>query len=82
MNIHAAQSVNLTPDSITSHVYSNGEAYLQLGTDRAIGQSIMIWAGKDGADRAKDAQALRKLAEVASELAAGLEPQSGPGGAA
>jgi len=77
MNINVSQSVGLTPDSITSHVYGNGEAYLQLGTDSTIGQSIMIWAGKDGADLGEDARALRTLAEVASELAAGLEPRAG-----
>jgi hypothetical protein len=77
VNINVSQSIDLTPDSITSHVYDNGEAYLQLGTDRTIGQSIMIWAGKPGADRAEEARALRKLAEVASELAAGLEPRTG-----
>ena len=76
MRIHVDQSVEMTPGSITSHVYDDGEAYLEVGTGGTVGQSIMIWAGKDGADRAKDARALRKLAEVASELADGLESRA------
>ena len=76
MRIHVDQSVDLTPDGITSHVYDNGEAYLQLGT-----VSILIWVGRARADLAEDARAVRKLAEVASDLAAGLERRGGTGGA-
>jgi hypothetical protein len=77
MRIHVDQSAELTPDSIRSHVYDDGEAYLELGTGRTVPQHIMIWVGKDGADLGEEARALRKLAEVASELAAGLERRAG-----
>jgi hypothetical protein len=80
MRIHVDQSVEMTPGSITSHVYDDGEAYLEVGTGGTVGQSIMIWVGKSGADLGEEARALRKLAEVASELAAGLERRAGPGG--
>lgn len=79
MNIHVDQSAGLAPDSITSHVYDNGSAYLELGTRGVAGQSILIWAGTKGTDPAEEAQALRKLAEVASELADGLERRAGRG---
>ena len=77
MRISVDQSVELTPGNITSHVYDDGAAYLELGTERTIHQSVTIWVGKSGADLSEEAQALRKLAELASELAAGLERRAG-----
>jgi hypothetical protein len=81
MRINIYQSAHLTPGNITSHVYDDGSAYLELGTGSTVGQSILIWAGRDGADLGEEARALRKLAEVASGLAAGLESRAGSGGA-
>jgi hypothetical protein len=77
VRIHVDQSAELTAGRITHHVFDDGSAYLELGTDRTIGQSILIWAGRDDADLAEEARALRKLAEVASDLAAGLERRAG-----
>lgn len=77
MRILVTQSADLTADSITHHVYDDGGAYLELGTGRTIGQDIAIWVGQPGADLAEEARALRKLAEVASGLAAGLELRAG-----
>jgi hypothetical protein len=77
MRIYVDHSAELTSSSITHHVYDDGSAYLELGTDRTAGQNIMIWVGKPGADLAEEARALRKLAEVASDLAAGLENRAG-----
>ncbi|MGA2826524.1 MAG: hypothetical protein ABSF03_10410 [Streptosporangiaceae bacterium] len=78
MRISVDQSMELTPGNITSHVYDDGAAYLELGTGLTVHQSITIWVGKSGADLGEEARALRKLAEVASELAAGLERRAGP----
>ena len=46
MRIHVDQSAELTPGNITSHVYDGGEAYIELGTRRIIGQGITIWVGQ------------------------------------
>jgi hypothetical protein len=81
VRIHIDQSAGLTPGNITSHVYDDGSAYLELGTRTVLYQSILIWVGQDGADLGEEARALRKLAEVASDLAAGLEHRAVPGGA-
>jgi hypothetical protein len=78
MRINIDQSAGLTADNIGSHVYDDGSAYLELGTRFAVHQSILIWVGKEDADLAEEAQALRKLAEVACDLAAGLESRTGP----
>ena len=80
-SINVRQSVDLTADGITSHVYEDGSAYLELGTDNKVGQSIDIWVGREKSDPAEDARMLRRLAEVANELAAGLESRAGTGGA-
>jgi len=76
MRIDADQSMELMPGSITSHVYDDGSAYLDL-SDSTIRQSITIWVGKDAALLAEEARALRKLADLASSLAAGLERRTG-----
>ena len=77
MRISVDQSVELTPGNITSHVYDDGSAYLELGTRGTVHQSITIWVGRGDADPGDEARALRKLAEAASELAAGLERRAG-----
>jgi hypothetical protein len=79
MRIHADQSIELTPGNIASHVYDDGSAYLELGAG-AVYHSILIWLGRGDADLAEEARALRKLAEVAAELAAGLESRAGGAG--
>ena len=76
MKVHVDQSVKLTPDNIRSHVYDDGSAYLELGTLGVTGHAILIWAGTEGTDPAEEARALRKLAAVASDLAAGLEDRA------
>ena len=77
MRIHVGQNIALTPDSIQSYGYPDGSVYIELGTDGRIGQSILIWAGTEGTNPVEEARALRKLAEVASELAAALENRAG-----
>ena len=79
MRINIDQGVALTPDSIQPYVYPDGSAYIELGTGSMIGQSILIWAGTEGTDPVEEARALRKLAEVATELAAGLDLRAGTG---
>ena len=78
MKIHSDHSADLIANGFTSHVYDDGSAYLDFGL--SPGQNITIWAGKAGADLAQEAGALRKLAEVALNLAAGLDlrAESGP----
>ena len=74
MKISSDHSSDLTARDITSNVYDDGSAYLDFGL--VPRQNITIWVGKDGADLAEEARALRKLAEVATELAAGLEDRA------
>lgn len=71
--IHIDQQVDLTADNISSHVYGDGSAYLDLGSRGLVFQNLMIWIAKKGDDPAEDARMLRRLAEVASGLADHLE---------
>jgi hypothetical protein len=73
MKVMTTQSAALTADNITTYMYEDGQAYIELGTDTTAGQSILIWVGKNEGDAAEEAAALRKLAQVASELADVLE---------
>jgi hypothetical protein len=78
MNISVSQSAELTADNITSHVYDDAEsgAYIELGTGLTGRQSILIWVGRGEANLSEEARALRKLAEIACDLAAGLEART------
>jgi len=76
MNVSMRHWVPLDAGNITSHVYDVGEAYLELGTRTSAEQSVLIWVGKEGADLGEEAAALRKLAQVASDLAGHLDRRS------
>jgi hypothetical protein len=73
MNITVTQWAPLSADNITTHMYEDGTAYIELGTRTTPGQEILLWVGKSEGDAAKEAAALRKLAQVAAELADVLE---------
>jgi hypothetical protein len=73
---HAAE---LSADQIDSHIYpgdSDG-MYIELGTRYKPNQSVMLWAGRAGADWPAEAAALRKLAAEAVRLAAVLDERAG-----
>ncbi len=74
MDVNARQTVPLNADTITSHIYEDGAACIELGTRYNAAQSVLIWVGKPPeANLGEEAAALRKLAQVASDLAGHLD---------